>query len=91
MIQYLNSLLTGVHIYCRWFDDFNFCETDFFSLKQVRIGNRSYLSKIDIQQVNMMYRCNGGGGGNPHPPPPGEEIKTSLIKPHLISKLPRSR
>lgn len=46
----------------------------------VRIGNRSYLSKIDIQQVNMMYRCNGGGGGNPPPPPPGKKIKTSLTK-----------
>lgn len=44
-----------------------------YILKQVRIGNRSYLSKIDIQQVNMMYKCNGGGGGNPPPPPPGKE------------------
>jgi len=46
----------------------------------VRIGNRSYLSRIDIKQVNMMYRCNGGGGGNPAPPPPGKKNKTDTHK-----------
>ena len=48
--------------------------------QQVRIGNRSYLSKIDIQQVNMMYRCNGGGGGKPAPPPPGKKVETDANK-----------
>ena len=48
---------------------------DFFCLQQARIGNRSYLSKIDIQQMNMMYKCNGGVGGNPPQPPPGKKIK----------------
>lgn len=66
--------VTGIHIYCLmiWL----FVKLIFFLLKQVRIGNRSYLSKIDIQQVNMMYKCNGGGGGNPPPPPPGKKIMT---------------
>ncbi|KAL9985917.1 hypothetical protein ACROYT_G008371 [Oculina patagonica] len=41
-----------------------------------RIGNRSYLSKIDIQQANLMYKCNGGGGGNPPPPPPENCVDT---------------
>ncbi|XP_031566396.1 zinc metalloproteinase nas-15-like [Actinia tenebrosa] len=40
----------------------------------VKLGNRRYLSKVDIQQMNMMYKCSGGGGGgggivNPPPPP----------------------
>lgn len=43
----------------------------------MKLGNRRYLSKIDIQQMNMMYKCSGGGGGGgggggvkPPPPPP---------------------
>ncbi|KAL9988016.1 hypothetical protein ACROYT_G002411 [Oculina patagonica] len=35
----------------------------------VTLGNRRYLSKIDIQQMNLLYKCSGGGGG-PNPPPP---------------------
>jgi len=58
------------------FDNLNLCKMDFFLPQQARIGNRSYLSKIDIQQMNMMYKCNGGWGGNPPPPPPGKKIKT---------------
>merc|ERR1712215_184723 len=45
----------------------------------VTLGNRNYLSKIDIQQMNLMYKCSGGGGGGgggvgppPPPPPPGD-------------------
>ncbi|XP_068723572.1 zinc metalloproteinase nas-15-like [Montipora capricornis] len=35
----------------------------------VTLGNRRYLSKIDILQMNLLYKCNGGGGG-PNPPLP---------------------
>jgi len=41
----------------------------------VSLGNREYLSDIDIQQMNLLYKCSGGGGGGgggsrPKPPPP---------------------
>ncbi|KAK3710383.1 hypothetical protein QZH41_012310, partial [Actinostola sp. cb2023] len=52
----------------------------------VTLGNRRYLSKIDIRQMNLMYKCSGGGGGGgdgggvgpqppPPPPPPGGDCK----------------
>ncbi|CAH3147009.1 unnamed protein product, partial [Porites lobata] len=35
----------------------------------VQLGNRHRLSKIDIQQMNLLYKCSGvGGGGGPQPP-----------------------
>ena len=36
---------------------------------QVTLGNRRGLSKIDILQMKLLYKCSGGGGG-PNPPPP---------------------
>ncbi|XP_027056439.1 zinc metalloproteinase nas-15-like [Pocillopora damicornis] len=35
----------------------------------VTLGNRRGLSKIDILQMKLLYKCSGGGGG-PNPPPP---------------------
>lgn len=51
---------------------------------QVRLGNRDHLSPIDIQQMNLLYKCSGGGGGgggggpNPPPPPPPTGLITLL-------------
>ncbi|KAJ7370923.1 hypothetical protein OS493_028998 [Desmophyllum pertusum] len=39
----------------------------------VTLGNRKRLSSVDIQQMNLLYKCSGGGGGGgggPNPPPP---------------------
>lgn len=46
-----------------------------FDFPQVTLGNRKRLSNIDIQQMNLLYKCSGGGGGGggggePNPPPP---------------------
>ena len=48
-----------------------------FDFRQVPLGNRDHLSKIDIRQMNLLYKCSGGaggggdgGGGGPKPPPP---------------------
>ena len=52
---------------------------DFFSryFRQVTLGNRKKLSNIDIQQMNLLYKCSraeggggGGGGVGPRPTPP---------------------
>jgi len=42
----------------------------------VKLGNRERLSTIDIQQMNLLYRCSGGGGGGPKPPPPTDCLDT---------------
>ncbi|CAH1789764.1 unnamed protein product [Owenia fusiformis] len=34
-----------------------------------RIGQRVGFSQLDIQKVNMLYKCNGGGGGMTTPKP----------------------
>lgn len=46
----------------------------------VKLGNRDHLSRIDIQQMNLLYKCSGGGGGggggpSPAPPPPPTDCK----------------
>lgn len=42
----------------------------------VTLGNRNHLSKIDILQMNLLYKCSGGGGG-PNPSPPTATIPPS--------------
>ena len=51
-----------------------------FDFRQAKLGNRDHLSNIDIQQMNLLYKCSGGGGaggggGGPKPPPPAGLIK----------------
>ncbi|XP_074633753.1 zinc metalloproteinase nas-15-like [Acropora palmata] len=46
----------------------------------VTLGNRRYLSKIDILQMNLLYKCEGGGG-RPRPPPTGPPATQPLPGP----------
>jgi hypothetical protein len=34
-----------------------------FLPQKVIIGQRNYISKIDIDQMNLLYKCSGTGGG----------------------------
>jgi len=34
------------------------------SVVQVELGNKQGPTAIDINQMNLLYKCSGGGGGN---------------------------